>query len=72
MVYDHGDFYLYQVDEVKTVVPTAIEVTYPTTEPRLTLLTCTIWDPVRGVFAKRLVVTAKLVMPPDMLKAPVS
>jgi LPXTG-site transpeptidase (sortase) family protein len=67
MLADKGKFYVYEVTGSRTVDPTAVEVTYPTNDPTLTLLTCTVWDAHRGMFAKRLVVTAKLVQsPPDV------
>ncbi len=64
MVVDHGKLYTYQVLGSKAVKPTAVEVTYPTVDPILTLITCTTWDSVRGAFSQRLVVTAKLVQGP--------
>jgi LPXTG-site transpeptidase (sortase) family protein len=66
MVYDQGKFYVYEVTGSKVVSPTDVAVTYPTTDAQLTLITCTVWDANRGVFSKRLVVTAKLVrLPPN-------
>ncbi len=64
MVYDKGGYYMYEVTGAKVVDPTAIDVTYPTGQAQLTLITCTVWDAHRGAFAKRLVVTAKLVSAP--------
>ncbi len=69
MVADKGHYYVYQVTSVKTVDPTAVEVTYPTVDPILTLITCTVWDAHQGVFAKRLVVTAKLTQAPPQQAA---
>lgn len=46
------------VTEIFTVPPTAMEVTHPTTDPTLTLITCTDWNEARGVFSDRLVVKA--------------
>jgi len=54
------EVYVYKVDSVKTVEATDVEVTYPTTEPILTLITCVNWDPVRGRYSDRLVVVARL------------
>ncbi len=65
MVYDRGGFYVYEVTDSKVVAPTNVEVTFPTPQAQLTLITCTVWDANRGVFAKRLVVTAKLLKAPD-------
>ncbi len=61
MIADSGKIVAYQVTDSEAVEPTNVEVTYPTTEPTLTLLTCTSWDNHRGVFSKRLVVRAKMV-----------
>jgi len=54
------EVYVYKVDSLKTVEATDIEVTYPTTEPILTLITCINWDPVQGRYNDRLVVVARL------------
>jgi LPXTG-site transpeptidase (sortase) family protein len=61
VIAEEGKMFAYQVTDIERVAPTAVEVTYPTEEPMLTLLTCTAWDVHRGVFAKRLVVRAKRV-----------
>jgi LPXTG-site transpeptidase (sortase) family protein len=53
---DHGTVYAYQITEKTTVDPTQVEVTNPTVNPTITLITCTVWDSSRGLFAKRLVV----------------
>ena len=66
-VADHGKFYAYTVTNIRTVEPTDVQVTYPTVDPILTLITCTIWDSHRGVFAKRLVVTAKQTIAPPQV-----
>lgn len=66
MVADQGKFYVYQVSDIRTVDPTAVEVTYPTVDPIVTLITCTVWDANRGMFAKRLVVTARLIQAPQV------
>jgi sortase A len=49
----------FEVTEIFTVGPTETEVTHPTSEPMLTLITCTNWDESRGVFSDRLVIRAK-------------
>ena len=54
------EVYVYQVDSVKTVEATDVEVTYPTIQPTLTLITCVNWDSVQGRYNDRLVVTAHL------------
>ena len=54
------EVYVYEVDSLKTVEATDVEVTYPTTEPILTLVTCVNWDPVQGRYNDRLVVVARL------------
>ena len=54
------EVYVYEVDSLKTVEATDVEVTYPTTEPILTLVTCVHWDPVQGRYNDRLVVVARL------------
>jgi LPXTG-site transpeptidase (sortase) family protein len=61
VIAEEGKLFAYQVTSIDRVAPTAVDVTYPTLEPTLTLLTCTAWDNNRGVFAKRLVVRAKRV-----------
>jgi LPXTG-site transpeptidase (sortase) family protein len=53
------EVYAYEVDSLKTVEATDVKVTYPTTEPILTLLTCVNWDPVQGRYNDRLVVVAR-------------
>jgi LPXTG-site transpeptidase (sortase) family protein len=58
-VSDQG-VYVYEVDSVRTVEATDVEVTYPTAEPILTLITCVNWDSVQGRYNDRLVVVAHL------------
>ncbi|MCQ3932697.1 MAG: hypothetical protein DPW16_19790 [Chloroflexi bacterium] len=57
-VYDGPYKYAFRVTEITTVNATAIEVTHPTVDPVLTLLTCTNWDFARGVYADRLIIRA--------------
>ncbi len=64
-VSDHGQFYIYQVVDIKKVNPTEVQVTYPTPNPTLTLITCTTWDAQKGAFSQRLVVIAKLIKSPN-------
>ncbi len=55
-----GDIeYLYEVTETFSVPATDITVTHPTTDPVLTLLTCTNWDEDNGVFSDRYIVRAE-------------
>ncbi|HLA44128.1 MAG TPA: sortase, partial [Aggregatilineales bacterium] len=48
----------FAVTEVFTAAPTDAELTHPTLDPTLTLITCTNWVDARGVFADRLIVRA--------------
>jgi len=54
------EVYAYQVDSVQTVKANDVEVTYPTTQPILTLITCVNWNPVQGRYNDRLIVVAHL------------
>jgi sortase A len=56
-----GVTYIYEVEWVEEVEPTDIEVTFPTEQPSLTLITCDTWDWINRTFLKRLVVRAVLV-----------
>jgi sortase A len=58
VIWEGDDRFVYEVSETETVHSTAIQVTYPTSDPILTLLTCTNWDFDRGVFADRLIIRA--------------
>lgn len=62
---DNGQFYTYQVVNIRKGSPTDVDVTYPTSDPTLTLITCTTWDAQKGAFAQRLVVTARLISGPN-------
>ncbi|MEK7673429.1 MAG: class E sortase [Patescibacteria group bacterium] len=57
IVYHNQDKYLYEVEEIKIVLPDNIDVLKQTTDDRITLITCT---PV-GTNLKRLIVVAKLI-----------
>lgn len=57
VVYYNQDKYLYEVNDIKVVLPDNIEVLKQTPDDRITLITCT---PV-GTNLKRLIVTAKLI-----------
>ncbi len=55
---DRNTIYEFQVSAIDVVAANDVEVTYPTAEQMLTLITCTTWNAFRGVFAERLVVRA--------------
>ena len=61
VVYYNQDKYLYEVNDIKVVMPDNIEVLTQTPDDRITLITCT---PV-GTNLKRLIVTAKLISKND-------
>lgn len=54
----------YRVSSTQAVDPAAIEVTYPSAEPEITLLTCAGWDSAGRRYAQRLVVRGFLVGAP--------
>ncbi len=56
VIYFNQDKYIYEVNEIKVVMPDNIEVLKQTPDDRITLITCT---PV-GTNLKRLIVTAKM------------
>jgi sortase A len=58
VVYEDGVPTTYIVYETITVAADAMEVTYPTRNPILTLMTCTNWDEARGAFSERRIVRA--------------
>ncbi len=60
MVYTEKNIYTYVMRERKTVDVTAMEVTYATLNPQLTLITCTSWDAQAQEYSQRLVVVADL------------
>lgn len=49
---------VYDVIEIKTVEATDVEVTFPTPEDRLTLITCTGWSDILQAYVQRVVVVA--------------
>ncbi|MFQ5576039.1 MAG: sortase, partial [Anaerolineae bacterium] len=61
VLYGPDGAYTYQVDYLETVAPATVEVTYPSPEPRLTLITCLNYDRAVGRYKDRLVVVAHLV-----------
>jgi LPXTG-site transpeptidase (sortase) family protein len=61
VVYAGEEAYTYRVVEKKYVAPDDISVAYPTSNPVLTLLTCTTWDAESRKYSERLAVIARLV-----------
>ena len=59
-VYDDGQMYEYIVDGFQTVDRTAVNVTYPSTSPEITLITCNNWSADEGRYVERLVVKGHL------------
>jgi sortase A len=60
IVYEGETSYEYIVDALQTVDRTAVDVTFPTSTPQITLITCTQWDQNEGRYIERLVVTGRL------------
>ncbi len=60
-VYADGRRYTYQVTSRRVVPPTEVSVLDPTSDPTLTLITCTNWSVLRGEYTERFVVQAQLV-----------
>ena len=58
VIWEGDDRFVYEVSETEVVHSTAVQITHPTSDPVLTLLTCTNWDFDRGVFADRLIIRA--------------
>jgi sortase A len=52
--------YVYVVSEVKEIDPTDVQVAYPTTDNRLTLITCTGWSDILEDYTQRVVVVAEM------------
>lgn len=67
VIYEGNEVHRFLVYETTRVDYTAIEETWPTRDPILTLITCTNWDEARGVFSQRRIVRAIPVgeTPPD-------
>jgi len=61
IVYAGEQAYTYHVVSRRHIGPTDVSVAYPTSDPILTLLTCTNWDAENRRYLDRLVVVAKLV-----------
>jgi LPXTG-site transpeptidase (sortase) family protein len=60
IVYDGEQSYTYTVDYRQEVDRTAVDITYPTPEGRITLITCTNWSEELGAYEKRLIVVGHL------------
>jgi LPXTG-site transpeptidase (sortase) family protein len=60
IVYEGEAKYEYVIDGLQTVDRTAVDVTFPTDTPQLTLITCTQWDRNEGRYLERLVVKSRL------------
>ncbi|MGC8878015.1 MAG: sortase [Anaerolineae bacterium] len=52
--------YRYVIKEVRVVSPEDVQVTFPTAEPTLTLITCANWNRERRVYDDRVIAVAKL------------
>ncbi len=61
IVYHQEQAYTYQVDYMTSVKPTDVQVTYPSSEPKLTLITCLNYDRSLAHYTDRLVVVGHLV-----------
>ena len=55
----------YEVVDLQIVAPEDVYVVFPTEEDRLTLLTCTSWDPEQGVYTQRVAVIAVPIEAPE-------
>lgn len=55
---ERGRIYEFMVYAIDVVAPDDVEVTYPTRNQTLTLITCTTWDAFRGIFEERLAIRA--------------
>ena len=60
IVYAEEQAYTYRVVSKKYVGPTDVSVTFPTSEPILTLITCTNWDAENRTYTERVAVIAEL------------
>jgi LPXTG-site transpeptidase (sortase) family protein len=62
-VYEGNQKFNYVVDDYTVVDRTAVEVTYPTDTPQITLITCSRWNQQDGRYEQRLVVKGHLATP---------
>ena len=60
-VYAQDQPFTYQIEQLKTVKPTAVEVSYPSSEPRLTLITSLNYNAALAQYEDRLVAVGYLV-----------
>lgn len=60
LVFAGEQLYRYVVQEVRVVSPEDVQVTFPTAEPTLTLITCANWNRERRVYDDRVIAIAKL------------
>lgn len=61
IVYAEDQAYMYRVVNKRHVGPTDVSVTFPTSEPILTLITCTNWDAENRTYTERVAVIAELI-----------
>ncbi|HAL61125.1 MAG TPA: hypothetical protein DCP08_01795, partial [Chloroflexi bacterium] len=61
IVYAGEQAYTYRVVSKRHMGPTDVSIAYPTSDPILTLLTCTNWDAENRTYTHRVAVTAELV-----------
>lgn len=61
VVYENSKRFRYLVDYYQVVDRASVEVTYPTDEPELTLITCSRWSSEENRYLDRLVVKGRLV-----------
>ena len=59
-VYHQGQPFHYHIDQMKTVKPSNVEVSYPSVASKLTLITCLNYDPTVGPYEDRLVAVGHL------------
>ena len=61
VLYTDDGVFEYAVASARLVTPRTVEVTYPTDDPRVTLITCAgDWDPIAQDYTQRLVVAGEL------------
>ena len=61
IIYAGEQAYTYRVVSKKHVGPTDVYVVYPSSDPILTLITCTNWDAENRVYTERVAMIAELV-----------
>lgn len=65
IVYRDNQPYYYVIDALHVVRPTDVQVTFPTSSPRLTLITCINYDRAQGRYSDRVVAVGHLIESPD-------